>query len=65
MNNLKLIIGIVIGSIIGIIAGLLIAPSSGDKTRKKLKKGFNERVDEYSKTGSEAVRNLKESVRKV
>jgi gas vesicle protein len=65
MSNLKLVIGIVIGAIMGMIAGMLIAPSSGEKTRKKLKKGFDDRVDEYSKTGSEAVKNLKESVRKV
>jgi gas vesicle protein len=64
MSNLKLLIGIVIGSIMGLIAGMLIAPTSGDKTRKKLKRDFSDRVEEYSKTGSEAVKNLKDSVRK-
>lgn len=36
-NDSKLLLGLVIGASVGAIAGLLLAPDSGEKTRKKIK----------------------------
>lgn len=36
--------GALIGFIVGAVAGVLLAPAGGDETRKKIKKGYEEKV---------------------
>ncbi len=50
MNAKSLMSGMVMGAALGVTAGLLLAPSSGEKTRKKLAKGsmkIKKNVQEY------------------
>lgn len=63
MKNLT---GIIVGALAGITAGILLAPDSGNKTRKSINKGsdkwrsnfdkqFNEGVDVVLKNLSKAI----------
>lgn len=42
--------GVVLGAVTGLVAGLLLAPSSGEETREKLKKFRGENEDLFQET---------------
>jgi gas vesicle protein len=58
MNAKNLIGGMIVGIALGVAAGLLLAPSSGEKTRKKLVKGsmkLKNNVKDYVKSSVGAL----------
>ncbi len=63
---MKLLPGIIVGAFAGVVAGILLAPESGEKTRKKLAEeggnfkddfegSLNRGIDTFLNTISEAV----------
>lgn len=63
---MKLLPGIIVGAFAGVVAGILMAPESGENTRKKLAKegnnfkedfegSLNKSIDTFLSTISEAV----------
>ncbi len=60
-NSLMFGIGVLAGVTAGIIAGLLLAPASGEESRKKLEEKVNEFADNCP-TADEAKRQVLETV---
>lgn len=59
MNAKNLIGGLIVGAALGVAAGLLLAPASGEKTRRKLVKGsmrVKKNVVEYVEGSIESLR---------
>ncbi len=59
MNAKNLIGGFIAGAALGVAAGLLMAPYSGDKTRRKLAKGgmkMKKNVVDYVETSLDGIR---------
>ncbi len=73
MNNTgRVIIAALAGAATGLIAGILIAPASGEETRKniekeakKFKKSLDEKLDEIKEAGIEKLEKLKKSTEEV
>ncbi len=60
-NESNFITGIVIGAIVGAAAGILLAPESGEETRKKIAdktSGLKEELDSKFQDISEKIKNL-------
>ena len=60
MNAKSLIGGLIVGAALGAAAGLLLAPASGEKTRRKLVKGsmkVKKNVVDYVDTSIEGLRS--------
>ncbi|GIW69276.1 MAG: hypothetical protein KatS3mg101_0023 [Patescibacteria group bacterium] len=49
------------GALVGAVLGILLAPDSGEKTRKKIK----EKSDEFAEKGREALEELAEKTEKI
>ena len=66
MNNsaLKVFTGILVGAIGGYMAGILMAPDSGQKTRKKWKKEASKFTDEVTEKAKGQIESAKTSVNK-
>lgn len=59
MSAINVLKGLLIGGAVGLTAGILLAPESGEKTRRKLyKKAKNVKEDAVSQV-SDAVHSLK------
>ena len=58
-NSKKLIAGLIAGSAIGIAVGLLMAPRSGEKTRRKLMSGSNRLKDELMSSVEDSLSTLR------
>lgn len=58
-NSKKLIAGLIAGSAIGIALGLLMAPRSGEKTRRKLMSGSNKLKDELMSSVEDSLGTLR------
>lgn len=54
-QNGKLLLGLFAGVVAGVGLGLLLAPESGDKTRKKLKKASRDLANTLVERAEEAV----------
>jgi gas vesicle protein len=57
--------GVLLGAIIGVIGGLLFAPSTGEETRKKLKKigdDNEELINETKAKSEELIQKTMESI---
>ena len=81
----KVITGFLAGAAAGALVGVLMAPDSGQKTRRRMleeslkmkdqlsdsfsktldtvKKGYNEKLEEYAKSGKTSIDGLKEKMR--
>lgn len=60
MNAKNLIGGFIVGAALGAAAGLLLAPASGEKTRRKLAKGsmrVKKNVVDYVETSIDGLRS--------
>ena len=60
MNAKSLIGGMMVGVALGVAAGLLLAPSSGEKTRRKLIKGsakIKNNVKDYVESSVDGLRD--------
>ena len=58
-NSKKLIAGLIAGSAIGIAVGLLLAPRSGEKTRKKLINGSYKMKDDLMSSVEDSLGTLR------
>lgn len=58
-NRKKLVEGLIAGSLIGIAVGILLAPSSGEKTRKKIIDGSVGLKDDLMSTVNESIESLR------
>lgn len=67
MNNnaFKILTGFFIGAIGGLLAGLLIAPDSGDSTRKKISETANKMKHDFSDFADETLKAAKQSISEV
>lgn len=66
-NNMKSLISFLVGASAGLVAGVLLAPESGERTRKKLKRTADKYKDDLEKQtqkGIETFNDLKESAEK-
>lgn len=68
-NNTKFFFGVAIGAAVGTVAGLLLAPESGEATRKKLiknaeklNKSLKENFDQLSDTSKKALKDLNSNI---
>jgi len=59
-NKLYFVGGIFLGTIVGGVLGLLLAPASGDETRKKIVEGTEETLGNVYDQAMEYSENLKE-----
>lgn len=66
MNSTKVLFAAVVGAAAGAVAGILLAPDSGEKTRKKLtkeskrlKKEVEKGLDDISGKGTEVLESIK------
>lgn len=55
MNKLNLFLGFIGGAIIGTVATLLLAPESGEDTRKNIQKNYKQ----LNKKGKKEIKKLK------
>jgi len=62
INDQKVIIGILCGAAAGALAGLLLAPTSGEETRKKIAEKATDIKDELSTQINESFGKLSEQV---
>lgn len=58
-NNGNSLLAVLAGIVIGVGAGVLLAPDEGKKTRKKIKKSFDEKTSELKSQ----INNLAEEVK--
>jgi len=61
----KILTGFFIGAIGGLIAGMLIAPDSGDGTRKKISETANKLKHDFSDFADETLEAAKKSISEV
>ena len=59
-TTLKVVSGFVVGALAGVTAGLLFAPTSGQKTRKKIVKQFEHLRDDLAQDVEDKFDHLKE-----
>lgn len=59
-TTIKVIGGFVVGALAGVAAGLLMAPESGDKTRKKLRKEVGKFADNLTQDMEKKIDHLKD-----
>jgi len=57
-NDQKVILGIICGAAIGAVAGILLAPDSGEETRKKIASKANDLKDDLAKNLNNTVGRL-------
>lgn len=69
MENSNFLFGVIIGAAAGTIAGLLLAPDSGEATRKKLiknvenlNKSLKENFDQLSENSKKALKDLNQNI---
>jgi gas vesicle protein len=55
-DNGKIVTGVLLGAAVGAVLGVLFAPDKGSETRKKISKGFQDKLEE----GKEALNSLKD-----
>ncbi|MEA3450831.1 MAG: YtxH domain-containing protein [Bacteroidota bacterium] len=60
MKKLELALGLIGGAVIGVGATLLLAPSTGEETRKLLQKNFKE----FNKQGQKELKKLRKEYQK-
>jgi len=60
MKKIELFLGLLGGVVVGVGATLLLAPSTGDETRKILQKNFKE----FSKQGQKELKKLRKEYEK-
>jgi len=61
-NGAKIFLGILAGVGIGVVGGILMAPDSGKKTRKKIKKELTQFEKEIDKVASQRVGEVKKEL---
>ncbi len=54
-DNNKAFLGLLLGAAVGVTVGLLMAPESGERSRKKLKKASRKLADSLVTKAEEAV----------
>ncbi|MEQ9437985.1 MAG: YtxH domain-containing protein [Cyclobacteriaceae bacterium] len=59
-NSEKTLIAFLVGAIAGTMAGLLVAPNSGQKTRKKLNKSANDVLYDLEDAWEESAERIKD-----
>lgn len=59
-NSGKVISALLIGAAAGAIAGLLLAPESGDKTRRKLNKSAKDMLDDLEDAWEDSAERIKD-----
>ncbi|MEK6481610.1 YtxH domain-containing protein [Catalinimonas sp. 4WD22] len=59
-NSGKVISALLIGAAAGAIAGLLLAPESGDKTRRKLNKSAKNMLDDLEDAWEDSAERIKD-----
>lgn len=60
MDSKKVIGGLLAGAAIGVAIGILLAPDSGERTRRKLVKGSRRLTDNLKGTVEDSVQSLKD-----
>lgn len=60
MDSKKVIGGLLAGAAIGVAIGILLAPDSGERTRRKLVKGSRRLTDNLKGTVEDSVQYLKD-----
>jgi gas vesicle protein len=60
----KIIGGFLAGATLGVAAGLLLAPNSGQKTRKKIMKESKKLTDQFTNAVSQSLDTVKKSYNK-
>ena len=61
-NDQKVIVGVLCGLAAGALAGILLAPTSGEETRKKIADKANDLKDDLSSQLTESFGRLSEQV---
>ena len=61
-NDQKVIVGFLVGAAAGALAGILLAPDSGDQTRKKIVSKANDLKDDLGSQLSSTFGRLSEQV---
>lgn len=59
---MKLLPGIVVGALAGVVAGILMAPESGEKTRKKLAEDGTKLKSEFEGSLNQGIDTFLESI---
>lgn len=58
-NTSKVVAALLVGAVAGALTGLLLAPESGDKTRRKLNKSAKDMIDDLEDAWEESAEKIK------
>jgi gas vesicle protein len=58
-NSGKTLVAFILGAVAGAMAGLLVAPNSGEKTRRKLNKSANDVLYDFEDAWEDSAERIK------
>ena len=61
----NILAGFLLGAVAGVVTGILVAPHSGSKTRKLIKKRVNEAASSVTEEINDQIDNLEEKIKNV
>ena len=59
----NILAGFLLGAVAGVVTGILVAPHSGSKTRKLIKRKVNDAANSVTEEINEQIENLEEKIR--
>jgi gas vesicle protein len=59
-NSGKILTALLLGTAVGAVAGLLLAPESGNKTRRKLSSTADDLIDDFEDAWEDSAEKIKD-----
>jgi gas vesicle protein len=59
-NSGKILTALLLGAAVGAVAGLLLAPESGNKTRRKLSSTADDLIDDFEDAWEDSAEKIKD-----